>query len=512
MIKHCVRTIGRMSAVISMMLAVGAAPWAAGQALAQANPKELVIAMPANINTLDPHQTATVETDLSVISHLYQPLVIRGSDMKIKPVVAKSWKPVNDTTWEFDLVPGITFPNGEKLDAAAVKWNIERVLDPKTAARIKAWFDPIKEVRVVSPTKLQIVTKEPYPALIDQMSMFFLLPPKWASENNPSRAALGSGPYDLKQFVSGDRIVLEAKKSYQGADKPTFERVVIRPIPEEASRVAAVMAGEVDMASGILPTEIARINASGKARAAWLPGTRMMFVKFNTMKPPLKDNVKLRQAINYAIDKQAIIKSVLADTAKPSQCQVLTPDYFGYNADLKAYPYDPAKARGLVAQSGYNPSQVLEFEVPLGRYQQSQEIGQAIAAQLEDIGIKTKLVEMEFGSWLNKYRKLGNLGTLAYMGQGWPTLDADGFLTLFEPGNEYAYWADPQFGALIKEARATVDPAKRQALYKQATDTMCREAPVAFLWAQPFTYVLSNRIDWKPRGDEWIRATDMRLR
>ena len=481
-------------------------------ASAQANPKELVIAMPANINTLDPHQTATVETDLSVISHLYQPLVIRGADMKLKPVVAKSWKAVNDTTWQFELASGITFPNGEKLDASAVKWNIERVLDPKTAARIKAWFDPIKEVKVLSPTRLEIVTKEPYPALIDQLSMFFLLPPKWASENNPSRVALGTGPYDLKQFVSGDRIVLEAKKNYQGADKPTFERVIIRPIPEEASRVAAVMAGEVDMASGILPTEIARINASGKAKAAWLPGTRTVFVKFNTLKPPLKDNVALRQAINYAIDKQGIIKSVLADTAKPSQCQVLTPDYFGYNADLKPYPFDPAKARELIAKSGYNASQVLEFEIPLGRYQQSQEIGQAIAAQLEEVGIKSKLVEMEFGAWLNKYRKLGNLGSLAYMGQGWPTLDADGFLTLFEPGNEYAYWADAKFGALIKEARATVDPAKRQALYKQATDVMCKEAPVAFLWAQPFTYVLSNRVKWTPRGDEWIRATDIQLR
>ena len=386
------------------------------------------------------------------------------------------------------------------------------MLDPKTAARIKAWFDPIKEVKVLSPTKLQMVTREPYPALVDQMSMFFLLPPKWASENNPSRAALGSGPYDLKQFVSGDRSSSKPRRTTRVPTSPRSSASSSARFPRKLRGSPPSWRARSTWPPASCPSEIARINASGKARAAWLPGTRMMFVKFNTMKPPLKDNPRLRQAINYAIDKQAIIKSVLSDTAKPSQCQVLTPEYFGYNADLKAYPYDPAKARGLIAQSGYNPRDVLELEVPLGRYQQSQEIGQAIAAQLEEVGIKTKLVEMEFGNWLNKYRKLGNLGALAYMGQGWPTLDADGFLTLFEPGNEYAYWADPQFGALIKEARATVNPAKRQALYKQATDAMCREAPVAFLWAQPFTYVLSNRIEWKPRGDEWIRATDMRLR
>lgn len=510
MTNHRARTFASSASAVSAAL-LAASLLFCSVAWGQGKPTQLVIAVPANINTLDPHQTATA-TDLSVISDLYQSLVTRDSDMKIKPAVARSWKAVNDTTWQFELVPGVTFPNGEKLDANTVKWNIERVLDPKTASRIKAWFDPIKEVRVVLPTVVEIVTKEPYPALVDQMSMFFLLPPKWATENNPSRIALGSGPYALKEFVSGDRLVLEARKDYKGTDKPNFDRVVIRPIPEEAARVAAVMAGEVDMASGILPTELPRINASGKAKAAWLPSTRMMFVKFNNLKAPLKDNALLRQAINHAIDKDSIIKSVLAGTAKPSQCQVLTPDYFGFNAELKPYAYDPKLARELIAKSGYNPSQVLELEVPLGRYAQSQEIAQAVAAQLVEVGLKVKLVEMEFGAWLNKYRKLGNLGQMAYMGQSWQTLDADGVMTLFEPGNEYAMWSDAKFGVLIREARSSVDPVKRKGLYKLATDVMCKEAPVAFLWAQPFTYVLSNRIVWKARGDEWVRASDMRPR
>lgn len=470
--------------------------------------RDVTIALAANVNTLDPHKSATVGTDLSVISHLYTPLVIRGPDLKLQPAAATSWKAVNDLTWRFELRPDITFPDGEKLDAAAVKWNVDRVLDPKTGARIKPWFDPIKEVRVVSPTVLEIQTREPYPALADQMSMFFLLPPKWASSNNPATAAQGSGPYDLREFKSGDRIVLQAKASYFGT-RPAFSTVTFRIIPEESSRVAALLAGEVDFIDGVSPSQIKRITGSGKATAGAVPSTRVALIKFNTLKPPFKGNIKLRQALNYAVDRKAINDAVLGGLGVISPCEVLTPAYFGFNPDLKPTPYDPKRAKALLAEAGYPNGLSLELEVPLGRYLLAEEITQAVAAQLGEIGVQVKLTELEFGRWIDKYRNAGNMAQMSYIAQAWPTLDADGLLSLFEPGNPYAYYDDADFGRAVVAARTTTDRARRQALYKKATELMCNDPPHLHLFVQPYTYGLSNRVTWSKRGDDWVRAYDM---
>lgn len=476
--------------------------------LAQA--ETVTIALPTNVNTLDPHKTATITPDLSVISHVYSSLIIRGPDMELKPSVAKSWAAVSDTKWKFELVEGATFSNGEPLDAAAVKWNIDRVLDPEVNARIASWFKPITEVTVVSPTVVEMVTAKPYPALPAQMSSLFLLAPKWTSENEPASAAMGSGPYAIKDYVSGDRVVLEARSDYWG-EKPLFDTVTFLPFPEVAAGVAALQAGDVDIVVNIPPSELERIGKSKDITVGGVPSTRSMFVKYNNLKEPFKGNKKLRQALNYAVDKQMIIDGLLGGTVQPSNCQVTMEGYFGYNADLEAYPYDPDKARQLLKEAGYADGLEIEYEVPLGRYLLSSEINQVIASQLEEVGVKTKIVEMQFGPWLSKYREAGDLGQMSYIGQAWPTLDADGLLSLFEKGNKYAYWPDDDFKALIQEARTTTDNERRGALYKKATELMCDEAPALFLFNQPNTYAVRSTINWSWRPDGWIRAFEMTL-
>jgi peptide/nickel transport system substrate-binding protein len=216
-----------------------------GEAL-PAHARDLTIALPANVATLDPDKTTTVATDLSVISHIYTPLVDRGPDMKLKPGLATAWVATDDHTWRFTLTPGVTFPDGEKLDAAAVKWNIDRVLDPKTGARNKPWFASIQEVRVIDDTTIDVVAKAAYPDLPSQMAMFFLMPPLWTAANNPTTSALGSGPYALVSFTSGDRVVLKSRPGYWG-EKPAFDTVTFRVMPEDSSRIAALLAGDTDL-------------------------------------------------------------------------------------------------------------------------------------------------------------------------------------------------------------------------------------------------------------------------
>ncbi len=491
------------------LLAVALAGVAMAPGAAQsAEPKSTVtVGLAANVNTLDPHRTATVGTDLSVISQLYSPLIVRGPDMKLKPALAKSWHAVDDLTWRFDLVPDVTFANGEKMDAAAVKWNIERLLDPNQKTRLQAWFGALKEARVIDPTTVELVTKKPFPALAYQLSMLFMLPPKWSEQHNPAVEAMGTGPYDLVEFLSGDHLELRAKESYWG-EKPKFEKVVYRIVPEASTRVAALLAGEIDLITGFPPTEIKRINDSGRAEAGAVASTRNMFIRFNTKKPPFKGNPKLRLALNYAIDKKAIVESLWTGFGSVSDCNALSKSYFGYNPDLKPIPYDPAKAKRLLADAGYPNGLDVDLEVPLGRYLQAPDIAQIVAAQLGDIGVRVKLVEEEFGVWIKKAYQ-GGQSHMAYLGFAWPTLDADGMLQLWTKDNPNSYWENETFTTIVNEAGSTTDEAKRLQLYKKATEIMCEDSPNLWMFFQPITWAQSKSVDWQKRGDDWFRATDI---
>ena len=494
--------LARFSAALLLSLAA-----ACGNAMA----RELTIALPGNVNTLDPDKTNTVGTDLSVIAHLYTPLVDRGPDLKLRPGLATRWEAVDDTTWRFTLREGVTFPNGEKLDAEAVKWNVARVLDPATAARNRPWFANITEVRVVSPTVVEFLTRTPYPDLPAQMGMFFLMPPKWTADNNANVSALGSGPYTLERFASGDRVVLTARPDYWG-EKPAFERVTFRIMPEDSARVAAILAGDIDFATALPVSELERVNRSSRARAGSVPSTRVMFVKLNAARPPFQDNAKLWRALNLAVDKEGINQALMGGLGQVAACQPLSPAYFGFNPALKPIPYDPAAARKLLAEAGFPRGLSMELEVPTGRYLQAQDISQIVAAQLSEIGVNVSIREIEFGAWMSKFINQRNLGDAAYFGLAWPTLDAAGLLNFWEEGNPQSFWPNAGYNRRAVAARSTTDPAKREALYRELTAQLCEASPNIFLFFPPITYAERRDIQWQARGDDWVRAFDMRPR
>jgi len=492
--------------LMSSVLALSLGSLFASTAIAQ--DKTLTIAVPNMMNTFDPHMTASVGTDLSLLSHVYPSLVLRGPDLKITPALATEWEAVDDLTWRIKLRDDAAFNNGEKLDAETVKWNFDRVRNPDVNARIRAWFTLISDVTVVSPTEIEIKTSEPYPALIDQLSMFFLLPPQWAEEHQPATETTSGGPYVITDVRPGESISLEANPDYWGT-KADFNKVQIRVIPEAASRVSALLAGEVDFINSIPTTEVERIQASGNAEAGAVPSTRTVFIKFNTEKPPF-DNKLFRQALNYAVDKEGIVKAIFNDQAELAMCQVTSKSYFGFNPDLQPYPYDPDKAIELLEQAGGAPSEPIEIETPTGVYLNGEEVVQVVASQLEEIGVKTRIVEMQFSTYMDRYLKTKELGRMSLLSQAWPTIDADGLLTLFAPGNMYAYWNDEAFGKALEDGRTTMDKASREEAYKRATEIMCDEAPALFLYTQPTTFGVSNNITWSARGDDWVRAFDMK--
>lgn len=487
-------------------LSIAVASPLAGPAFAQ-DGEAVTIAMRVAVNTLDPHMTASVGSDLSVLSHIYPSLILRGPDLQLQPALARSWTMLEDNIWRFELVEGASFANGEPIDAEAVKWNLDRVRDSEVGARIAAWFELVSEVRIVDPLTVEVETSSPYPAFADQLSMFFLLPPEWAESHNPASEANSGGPYLLRENIPGDRIVLTANPDYWG-EKPDFDTVTFVTIPEIGSRVAALMAGEVDLITGIPTTDIERINASTNTSAGAVDSTRSMLVKINHEKAPM-ENRQFRQALNYAVDKEGIAEAIFDGQATVSNCQILSPDYFGYNSDLEPYPYDPERATELLAESGVDLATPIELEVPVATYLQADEVTQIIASQLEEIGLTVSISEIDFGAFMNKQINARDLAQLAVQGLAWPTIDADGMLTMFSPGNVYDYWDNAEFGALLDEARTTTDPQARNAIYAEATKLMCDEAASVFLYQQPATYGVSSRVTWRPRGDDWVRAFDM---
>lgn len=482
---------------------------APGAALSAEPKSSLTIGLVSNVNTLDPHRSATVGTDLSVISQLYSSLIIRDADMKLKPALAESWSAIDDLRWRFKLVPGVTFPNGEKMDAEAVKWNFERLLDPNQKSRLKTWFGSVKEARVIDSETVEVITRKPFPSLPDQLSMLFMLPPKWSQKNNPAISAMGTGPYDIVAFKSGDYVELRAKDNYW-KEKPEFSTVIYRVIPEASARIASLLAGEVDLITGFSPSEIKHINESGRAKAGAVASTRCMLIRFNAKKPPFKGNSKLRLALNYAVDRKSIVDQLWYGYGELARRQPLSSDYFGFNPNLKPVPYDPGEAKRLLAEAGYPNGLDIEFEIPLGRYLQAQDIGQIIAAQLGEIGVRVKIIEQEFGVWIKKTWK-GQQADMAYHGLAWPTLNADGMLAMWTIGNPMAYWENDIFTQLVQEASSITDREERYRLYQEATKIMSEDAPNIWLFFQPTTWAQSKRVDWQERGDDWIRATDIKL-
>ena len=487
----------------ALALAAPAIGLAAGEAT-------LRISQGNDLTTGDPHQTVTV-TDYNVLWHVYEALARRDQSGEFVPWLASGWKILNDTTWEFRLHPGISFSNGEPFDAAAVKYNLDRILDPKNNLRVATWLKPVSRVEVVGPTTVRILTREPYPTLAAQLATIFMVPPKYTTED-PARLArqpIGTGPYRMVSWVKDDRIALERRSGYWGK-APEIGSVLFRPIPETGTRMAALLTGEVDFVTNVPPTDTGRINAAGK-RAAVVPSNRGMLVLFDAEKPPLADR-RVRQAINYAINKEALVKALFEGKTTVLDGQMVTPDYFGHDPALKAYPYDPAKAKQLLAEAGLPAGFQVGFDSPSGRYLLDSEVSQAIAGQLNQVGVKAEVQTLEWGVYMNRLTKTRQIGGLVLIGWAWPTFDAGGLLSLIKEGSPYSYYKSPDFNRLLNAANATMDVAKRKELLYQAARVLHDDPPAAFLYREPNIYGLSERVVWKPTSDQTIWAPDIQLK
>lgn len=494
----------RALAVILMLILAGAPPVAAAPA------GTLTIAQGIDADTLDPQATSSSAV-WSITLNVYDTLITRDRDGKLRPALATAWRSVNDTTWEVKLRPNVKFHDGEPFDAEAVRFSLTRALDPAVKSVFATSLNTIARVDVVDPLTVRIVTKAPDPILPSRLSMQQgqILPPKYAAEQGPrglARKPVGAGPYRFVSWQKDEAITLEAVPNHWR--NPKIAKVLFKPIPEGASRVAAVKTGAVDLAAAIPPADFPSIQKGERTVGVDVTSNRAYLLNLDTLTfKPFQDR-RVRQALNHAIDKTAIVRNTLGGHGKPLATSVI-PEAFGFNPELRPYAFDPERARRLLAEAGYANGFDVGYDTTIGRYPQDKEIAEVVAGQLAKVGVRVAVKGLEWGAFYDGV-KAKKRAPIHNIGMSTELFDADNTFSLhFKAGTIWSRWNHPEFDRLVVVARTTLDQKARQDALWKAGRIQHEEAPMIFLHQISYLYGVNKRVKgWEPTNTEPILVWD----
>jgi peptide/nickel transport system substrate-binding protein len=479
-----------------------------------AEPKgQIVVAQGVDPSTLDPHNHQETPA-FNILSNMFDTLLQRTPDLKIEPLLAESYKLIDDKTWEFKLRQGVKFHNGDDFNAEAVKFSLERIANPANKMKQNASLKFIDHVEIVDDYTVRVVTKEPFAALPAFLCLYgAIVSPKYLKEKGDIYIAtnpIGTGPFKFVKWNKDDQLIMEANPSYfRGA--PRIKTAIFRPIPEATTRVAALQTGDVDIITNVPPNLVPQIEGSGQGFISTAPSVRVIFIGIDLLNGGPVADKRVRQALNYAVDADSIIKNVLEGhgfrVATP-----LTKDHVGYNPQIKPYSFDPEKAKKLLAEAGYPNGFDLVLNSPDGRYLNDKQVAEAIAGQWQKVGVRTQVRTHEWGNYVNMSYTHKN-GPVYLLGWGNTTYDADNtYFPLFHTGEILSNYSHQEVDKLIEEARLTMDETKRLGLYHKAAEIIVEDAGWVFLYQQEDIYGASNRLDWKARPDERLVMFDVAIK
>ncbi len=500
--------------VLAVVVLAGLGTTAAAQD--RAKTKEVVVGLGAEPRTLL-GVTIVDWTTNNMLEHIYDRLLDRDAKtFKPKPMLATEWKIVNDTTWEFKLRRNVKFHNGEPFTAASVKATIDYALDPanKSHFAAAAYWGLVKEVQVVDDYTVRFVTKQPWPNLADSAASTnsLIMPAKALKELGLAKLAekpIGTGPFKFVEWRRDERLVLERNPDYwQGpAD---VSRVTFRFIPEFSARMAALLSGEIDVMKDVPPHAVEAIEKSGRAKLRSTVSSRINYLALVNLKPGPMQDVRVRRAMNHAVDVDELIKQVLKGRAS-RMCGPLAPANVDY-APVECYKHDPARAQALFKEAGVDPTKLaLTLDTPSGRYPLDKDISLAIAAQLQRLGIKTNVVVNEWGTHLDKIKNR-NTGDMFFLGWGPALYGQNTMQPLFLADQTYSsYGNNKAIDDKIGRAQTLLEPKARAEAYADLQKVVHDEAPWVFLWQQHDLYGVTQAIEWTPRADEKVWMYDAKI-
>ena len=478
-------------------LALGVYPAAA------AGSDTLVVMQEAEPVGLDLMQSS-IQTTMNVCYNIHDTLFHPQEDASVTPALAEKWEKIDDLTWKITLRKDAVFHNGEPVDAAAVKFSFDRINKESLKSPNKGKLSAFTELNVIDDHTITIKTAEPYAPGLYMLGYYLpIVPPKYIQEVGDEKYntdPVGSGPYKLSKWVRGEEIVLERFDKYYGP-KPAYKTVIFKANPEEASRIAALMTGEVQVVSGIPVHQRKKILDSGKAYLTDQMGV-MPYMGINTYEPPF-DDVRVRQAVNYAIDKELISKALF--DGKAIICAgPISPRTFGHDPNLKPYPYDPAKAQSLLKEAGHPDGLDVRLAYPT-YMSQIQEQAEAIAANMSKAGFRVTLEPFERAVMWERYK--GKQHQLyIYWWDDAPEPDRYMY-SLFNSKSRDYYYKNEAVDALLDKGRTIMDRAARAKVYAEIDDMLYKDCPWAFLYVVPEVFAVANGVDYQGRRDGFL---DMR--
>jgi ABC-type transport system substrate-binding protein len=449
----------------------------------------LTFATGADPDSLDPQNTQSNPGE-QVNRMMHENLLRFNAKMQLEPALAESWSASKDgLTWTFKLRKGVKFHDGTAFDAKAVKYFFDRVLGDEKPFKASLYTPVVQGAEVVDDSTVRVILKQPFGAFLFIMahSAGAVVSPaahqKWGKDLglHPS----GTGPFRFVEWVKGDHVTLERNDAYWGGT-PNLDRVVVKTVREDQARVLMLESGDADLIVNIPTEEIPRLRKDPRFTIESSPTARALFITINVKKKPF-DDVRVRQALNYAVNRDAIVKELFQGNAQVISGHV-SPLQSGY-APLPGYGYDPTKAKELLAQSG-NPKLKVKLWSPKGRFVKDYELAQAVQQDLAAVGVEAALSTMEWGAYLTATkapaeqtdRELFLLGWSPSTGEArWGTFPLLHSSQLAPKGDNRGFFASKALDDAIDKATvATSDQARLGAL-REAQQIAIKEAPYVFL-------------------------------
>jgi len=448
-------------------------------ALPLAAAQTLTTAMSSNPPTLDPQKTFN-GFSFGVTTHVYETLFRVTTEGEIEGLLAADWEYVTPERLRVTLQEGVRFTDGTPLDAAAVKASLERLLDPATAAPGRFVVSAIDAVEVVDELTVDIVTGEPFAPLLAHLAHPVTAVVPVAHGDSLARQPVGSGPFVFESWTQGDSVVLVRNEEYWGG-APAIERVVFRIVPEVSTQVVELRSGGVDVLFNIPTDSFRQLQGVANLETNAFLGWGSVHLGFNTAHPKLQD-VRVRQAIAHAIDKQLIVDELLGGLAEVGVAPIPPTVRFAASDLEDPYPYDPERSRELLSQAG-----AAGLTLTLDVYQNPdlEAVAQVLQAMLADVGVTLEVRVQEFAAYSETIQQ--DQAELYATSWGTVTLDADYTLYAFFhsseiPANNGSRYAVPEVDDALEAARATPDDAQREQLYRMVQERVLADVPMVTLY------------------------------
>lgn len=451
--------------------------------------KDVVVAGGTITVSMDVHKVSD-SPSFTVLEHINETLYTMDENGNVHPLLAEELlqSSADGMTHTIKLRQGITFTDGEPFNAEAVKANFERILN--NDLQWKSLISLVTNIETPDEYTVVLTTSAPFAPLQFHLTHggVAMISPKAIAQGDEWLASntVGTGPFKQKEYRQDELVVLERNDDYWGT-KAKLDTITFKAIKDDGPRMVDIESGNADIAVRIPATEKARLESNPNIDVLTTDTLRILFVYFNVNNPPF-DNKLVRQAVNYAVDKEAIVNSLLGGAGRPQDAP-MTPAIFGYSAQTP-YAYDPDKARELLQQAGVAPGTKVTLHHPTGRYPQDAQVAEAIAAQLAEVGLDVELKTEEWANYLEVTNKPAgeNIIQMAMLGWSTPTMDADYALynlfhsTQHPPGGfARGFYANPDVDNLLDLGRTTVDQNTRKQHYADAIELIWEDAAWLFL-------------------------------